>query len=98
MVTESLLRKLSEKIEISKDITGCWKEVAAKLGVSRCDIELIAENKCNQDKANALLITWIQQRGNGAKLGVLMEALKGIGQNNIAKKISGQITKEHYNM
>ena len=78
--------------KISKDIGHQWKELGYILGIGIPSISILDEDcKDRQEKALSLLINWKRQSGNGATLGILVDALNRMGQNHTAQKLLGKM-------
>ena len=77
--------------DISDVVGTCWRELGPKLKIAAAKIQnLDDEYRCNRDKANAVLLMWKQQQGNGAVAGRLADALESIGQKRIAEQLLGE--------
>ena len=75
-------------MNLSKDITHCWEELAMELGVGEGDREAISTNYIEypslNKKAHQMLKTW---RNSGSSTnGKLAKALAKVGQGHFVKK------------
>ena len=77
-------------LEISENIGRQWMELGYILDIKSRDISYL-EGDNNLNQAYSLLIKWKQQRGDGATIGILVDALEIIGRNDLAQKVLGKM-------
>jgi len=71
-----------------KALSTSWKMLGRRLGISEGGIKNIdEENRYVVDKGMAMFAEWKGQKGEGATVGVLTEALEKIERFDLAEKI-----------
>ncbi|ELU18757.1 hypothetical protein CAPTEDRAFT_184685 [Capitella teleta] len=84
-VTEDLVSQLSQKLEKS------WKSLGTELGLNDEEIQgFEAENSKTQAQALSMLTAWMEGEGERATVSVLEQALREIGQQDLANEISAE--------
>ena len=75
-------------LKISQDLGAHWKNLARYLGFRQPQIDTIEMDHFHygvQEQAYQMLHKWYQKIGNGAKHGVLAEALINIGRSDLTQ-------------
>ena len=67
-----------------------WRDLGAVLGIESDTMDDINEthNAC-RERARKLLLKWKQKEGNGATVGILINALAKIERKDVAEKLLG---------
>ena len=67
-----------------------WRDLGIVLGVASVFMDIIeADYSASREKASQMLLKWKQKEGNGATVGILINALAKIERKDVAEKLLG---------
>jgi len=76
--------------EIKEDVGTCWEDVGQALGIDQSILDNLKDDcRTNRDRANAVLLRWMDKNGKDATVECLACTLIQIGHKRIAEKLLG---------
>ena len=67
-----------------------WRDLGTVLGIAPSFMDNIeADNGASRERARKLLRKWMTKEGNGATVGILIDALKKIERRDVIEKLLG---------
>ena len=74
---------------ICGEVVTDWRDLGIVLGIASVFMDIIeADYSASREKASQMLLKW-KQKGNGATVGILINALAKIERKDVAEKLLG---------